>query len=121
MKPIRQLEAAEHMIANSVFSATFVRALLYATKSELLVNPSKAWKRAGLPETTKTVFAQESDTLLKDLKALETKLGKEVLTLTVFRGYVRRLISNPSTRRYLGRRHSDLLGALDASLIDSLG
>ena len=118
MKPLRQLQAAEHMIANSVFSTSFVRALLYATSSDLLVNQSKARKRTGLPEATKAAFAQESDTLLKDLKALEAQLGKEALTLIVFRGYIRRLLRSASTKRYLHRKHRELLGALEATLVD---
>lgn len=36
MKPLRQVEVAEHMIANSAFSVTFVRAHLYATRPEML-------------------------------------------------------------------------------------
>ena len=80
----------------------------------------KVRAKGGLPETTKTLFAQESDTLLKDLKLLEAELGKEALTLTIFRGYIRRLLGNSGTKRYLERRHPELLGALDASLSDNI-
>jgi hypothetical protein len=104
------------MIANSVYSASFVKALLYATKSELLVNQPKSQKKTSLPETTKAVFAQESDTLLKDLKGLEAALGKEALTLTVFRGYVRRLVKNPRFQRYLERKHKEILGVFAAGM-----
>jgi len=120
MKPLRQIEAAEHMVANSVFSATFAKALLFATKSDLLVTQPKVRAKAGLSETTKTLFAQESDSLLKDLKLLEAELGKEALTLTVFRGYIRRLLGNSGTKRYLERRHSELLDALNASLSETI-
>lgn len=119
MKPPRQIEAAKHMVANSVFSTSFARALLYATKSEQLVKQLKPKKKSCLPEATKTLFAQESDTLLKDLKTLESELGKEALTLTVFRGYIRRLIGNQRARRYLERKHRELLGALEAALVET--
>jgi ParB-like chromosome segregation protein Spo0J len=119
MKPLRQIEAAEHMIANSVYSSSFVRALLYATKVELLVNRPKTRKKDNLPETAKTLFAQESETLLKDLKTLESALGREALTLTVFRGYVRRLVANPRVHRYLERKHREILGVLEGGTTEA--
>ena len=119
MKPLRQIEAAEHMVANSVFSSSFVRALLYATKSEMLVTQPKNQKKTGLPEATKTQFAHESETLLKDLKILQAELGKEALTLTVFRGYIRRLVGNPKVQRYLQRRHRDILGVLEGTVLET--
>jgi hypothetical protein len=120
MKPLRQIEAAEHMIANSVFSASFVRALLYATKSEMLVSQPRNRKKSSLPEATKTLFAQESETLLKDLKILQAELGKEALTLTVFRGYVRRLVNNPKVQRYLQRKHRDILEVFEENTSETV-
>jgi hypothetical protein len=57
MKPERQIESAKHMIASSVNSATFVRALLAATESDLLINHRKPQKRSTILESTKTQFA----------------------------------------------------------------
>jgi ParB-like chromosome segregation protein Spo0J len=116
MKPERQIESAKHMVASSVNSATFVRALLAATKSDLLVNQRKPQKRPIIPESTKAQFAQESDALLKDLKGLEADLGKEALTLTVFRGYVRRLVRNTRVKRYLEREHKEILEVLGSEI-----
>jgi ParB-like chromosome segregation protein Spo0J len=114
MKPLRQVEAAEHMIASSIYSATFVRALLYTTKAEMLVDPPKARGNSVLPENTKHLFAQESDALLKDLKGLEAELGREALTLTVFQAYVARLLKNARVSRYLERRHPEILDVLQS-------
>jgi ParB-like chromosome segregation protein Spo0J len=119
MKPARQVESAKHMIASSVNSASFVRALLLATKSDLLVSQPTSQKKVILPESTRTHFAQESETLLKDLKDLEADLGREALTLTVFRGYVRRLLANPRVQRYLEREHKEILNALGGGLSES--
>jgi ParB-like chromosome segregation protein Spo0J len=116
MKPERQIESAKHMIASSVNSATFIRALLAATKSDMLVNQRRPQKQSSIPESVKNQFAQESESLLKDLKNLEADLGKEALTLTVFRGYVRRLIGNPRVQRYLEREHKEILEALGSGI-----
>jgi ParB-like chromosome segregation protein Spo0J len=112
MKPLRQVEAVEHMIASSIYSATFVKALLYTTKAELLVDRAKARSNSILPEITKHLFSQESETLLRDLKGLEAELGREALTLTVFQAYVTRLLKNARVLRYLERKHPEILGVL---------
>jgi hypothetical protein len=41
MKPVRQVEAAEHMIAGGAFSTLFAKALLAVTKPEFLVQPTR--------------------------------------------------------------------------------
>ena len=41
MKSLRQVEVAEHMIANSALSLSFVKALLYGTQPELLIDRPK--------------------------------------------------------------------------------
>jgi hypothetical protein len=111
MKPLRQVEVAEHMIANGSFSFTFVKALLYATKSDSLVERPK-----NATQVTTDVIANrlslESDSLLKDLKNLEDSFGKDALLLTVCGGFVGRLLSNPRVLRYLEKKHGESLNAL---------
>lgn len=116
MKPVRQVEAAEHMIASAIFSFSFATAILCATKPEQLVDPPKARKTPARNECVRTMFDNESDALLKDLKGLEANLGREALTLTVFQGYIRQLLVNPMVKRYLKRKHVDLLGALQSAI-----
>ena len=118
MKPLRQIEAAEHMVANMVFGSGFVRAILYATKTELLVTPPKASNKFALSDSTKDIFANESQALLKDLKILETDLGKHSLKLTVYNGYLKRLLRNKRIRGYLDRRHEEILKVLQSGLED---
>ncbi|MDP9051965.1 MAG: chromosome partitioning protein ParB [Acidobacteriota bacterium] len=42
MKPIRQIEAAEHMVAGGTYTVPFAKALLAVTKSEMLEEPPSA-------------------------------------------------------------------------------
>jgi hypothetical protein len=113
MKPLRQVEVAEHMIANSAFSLTFVQALLYGTKPELLVDKPKPRDKKAATDAASNRFAQESDSLLRDLKGLEASFGQDALTLTVCQRYVEQLVKNAKVARYLERRHSESLGALN--------
>ncbi|MFC6647277.1 plasmid partitioning protein RepB C-terminal domain-containing protein [Granulicella cerasi] len=113
MKPLRQVEVAEHMIANSSFSYTFVAALLYGTKADALIE-DRVKHRVSKPANDGGAerLAKESDDLLLNLKGLEDSFGKDALALTVCQGYVERLLKNAKVRRYLERRHGDSLGAL---------
>lgn len=113
MKPLRQVEVAEHMIANSAFSYTFVAALLYGTKADALVeDPVKHRTQKLANDAGSDRLAKESDDLLLNLKGLEESFGKDALALTVCQGYVERLLKNAKVRRYLERKHADSLEAL---------
>lgn len=112
MKALRQVEVAEHMIANTTYSLTFVKALLYATRPELLNQAPKPANGSSAQDAGKNRLIQESEQLLKDLKALEDTYGKNVLALTVCQGYVDRLLKNPRVVRYLDRKHKETLGAM---------
>lgn len=113
MKPLRQVEVAEHMIANSTFSYTFAAALLYGTKADALVeDPVKPRMPKPVNDAGSDRLAKESDDLLLNLKGLEESFGKDALALTVCQGYVERLLKNAKVRRYLERKHAGSLGAL---------
>jgi hypothetical protein len=112
MKSLRQVEVAEHMIANSAFSLSFVKALLYGTKPELLIDRPKTRDGKTSSDAASNRFSQESDSLLRDLKGLEDSFGKDALTLTVCQRYIEQLVKNTKVSRYLERRHAESLGAL---------
>lgn len=117
MKPIRQVEVVEHMIANSAFSYTFVRALLYGTKSNYLIDCPKHREMKPDADAAMNRFAIESDCLLTDLKGIENSFGKDALTLTVCQKYIERLLNNPRVVRYLERKHHESLEALRLWLV----
>ena len=100
------------MIANSAFSLTFVRALLYGTKPEFLIDRPKTRDGKASADAASNRFSQESDTLLRDLKGLEDSFGRDALTLTICQRYVEGLLKNTKVIRYLERRHTESLGAL---------
>lgn len=47
MKPVRQVEAAEHMIAGSTYSTLFAKSLLAVTKPEFLAQSTRRPKVAA--------------------------------------------------------------------------
>ena len=120
MKPIRQIEAAEHMHATGTHTVRFARALLEVTRPEMLVEvPSK--RKPTIEATSRAAQAmleQETDLLIRELKAVEESYGTDMLTLSIACGYVERLLSNSRVEKHLDKHHSDILGELRTLLAD---
>jgi hypothetical protein len=115
MKPIRQIEVAEQMVTSSIYSAGFIRVLMYATKPEFLVEGFQERQNRSWSEMATQHFARESETLLRDLRRIKSDLARESLYLTVFQAYIGRLLENVKVRRYLERKHPGILGVLQLS------
>jgi hypothetical protein len=88
MKPVGQVEAAEHMIAGQSFSTLFAKALLSVTKPDFLVKPMCRPKLTATSTATQEMLGRETEQLIQDLKAIENSYGTDVLTLTVCSGYL---------------------------------
>ena len=121
MKPIRQIEAAEHMVAGGTYTIPFAKALLAVTKPEMLeADPAASSKKLqATSSAARSMFEEENEFLLKDLKSVEESYGTDVLALTVSCGYIDRLLQNPKIERYLSRNHMGILETLQQLLSDS--
>jgi len=118
MKPIRQIEAAEHMVAGSTYTVPFAKALLAVTKPEMLEELPSARKLQATSEAARAMLEEQNEFLLRDLKSVEETYGTDALTLTVSCGYFERLLSNPKIERYMERYHIDILQTLRRLLSD---
>lgn len=112
MKPTRQIEVAQLMIASNVYSGRFAEALLAGTRDELLVEQEKVRTPSSLSRPQKVRMEQETDLLLRNLKAIETSYGEEVLALSVSCRYLGRIVGNSRLRQHLERHHVALLGEI---------
>ncbi|MDG7000952.1 MAG: ParB N-terminal domain-containing protein [Nitrososphaerota archaeon] len=120
MKPIRQIEAAEHMVAGGTYTIPFAKALLAVTKPELLEGTAASSKQIQATSmAARSMLEEENEFLLRDLKSVEESYGTNVLTLTVAYGYLDRLLKNPKIERYLARHHVDILHTLQKLLSDN--
>ena len=68
MKPIRQIEAAEHMVAGGTYTVPFAKALLAVTRPEMLEEPPSA-KLQATSEAARAMLEEENEFLLRDLKS----------------------------------------------------
>jgi hypothetical protein len=119
MKPVRQIEAAEHMVAGGTYTIPFAKALLMVTKPELLDgNGTSSKKFKATSDAARSMLEGENEVLLRDLKSVEESYGTDVLTLTVSCGYIERLLSNPKIERYLERNHAEILQTMKKLLLE---
>src|ERR1700689_154113 len=120
MKPVRQIEAAEHMVAGGTFTVPFAKALLAVTKPEMLEEQAAVDKKLQATSIApRSMLEEQNEFLLRDLKSVEESYGTDVLTLTVACGYLDRLLTNPKIERYMARNHADILQALQKLLPDN--
>ncbi len=112
MKPMRQIEVAELMVAANNYALPYAKALLAATPAEMLVNPDKHKPVEGITPEQVAKMQKEMAGLQKELKSVEETHGSEVLNLVMARGYLSKLFSNRSVSRYLGQYYADLFGEL---------
>jgi hypothetical protein len=109
MSPMRQIEAAELMIAMNRYTITYARSLLAATPPEQLANSSAPKGIKGLTPEQMSLMERESGNLEQAFKLAEQSYGSDHLHLVLAKGYLGRLVSNTRITRYLAQNHSEIL------------
>jgi ParB-like chromosome segregation protein Spo0J len=112
MKPMRQIEVAELLVATGNFSVPYTKALFAATQADMLVEPDKHKAVKGLTPEQITKMEKEMEVLQRDLKLIEESHGNEVLNLVLARGYVAKLFANTRVTRYLDQHHPEIFKEL---------
>ncbi|RVA14640.1 chromosome partitioning protein ParB [Mesorhizobium sp. M7A.F.Ca.US.002.01.1.1] len=107
LKSIRQIEAAELMIAMNRYSISYAKSLVAATPESQLVRGSKTVK--GLSQQQIDMMEGESATLDREFKAIEQDYGSDHLDVILATGYVARLLENARVVRHMAHRHPDIL------------
>jgi hypothetical protein len=57
----------------------------------------------------------EMETVQRDLKAVEKSYGENMLSLTVVRGYIKRLIENAKVVKFLAGNYREILSEFESS------
>lgn len=109
MVPIRQIEAAELMIAMNKFSGSYARALLAATQKDQLVKAGNP-KLQGLTDEQVALMEREASNLEREFKIAEQSYGTDHLDLVLAKGYLAKLLRNARVTRYLNGHHQEILG-----------
>ncbi len=107
MKPMRQIEAAQLMIAMNKYTVTYAKSLVAATPDTMLVKPKT--KIGGLSQDQLARMEQEAASLERDFKTIEQDYGTDNLELVLTIGYIGKLLGNARIVRYLAQFHPEIL------------
>jgi hypothetical protein len=119
MKPLRQIESAELMIASNNFSLSFINAILSMTKPDLLISGEPRGTGRLHDGAMNSTLENEQTSLVRDLKAIEQSYGTDMLTLAVSLKYMERLMANTNVKGYLERACPETFTLLSGLLQDN--
>lgn len=108
LKPMRQIAAAEMMVAMNQYSISYAKSIVAATPADQLVEGKVAAVR-GLTAEQAELMTEESVRLDREFKAIEHSYGVDHLDLVLASAYLASLLENARIVRYLARHHPELL------------
>ncbi len=108
IKPMRQISAAEMMIAMNRYSVNYVKSIVAATPPDQLVERNRSTVRGLSPQQVE-LMTQESDQLDRELRLVERSYGADHLDLVLALAYVASLLDSARIVGHLAQRHADLL------------
>lgn len=103
----RQIEIAELLTAANNYSRPYIEAMVFGTAKEKLVSKHLPRTRKVKAEDLERMQG-EMEALSKEYKVCEQTFSAGVLQLTLFRAFLKKLLSNPKVDRFLNKRHGDL-------------
>ena len=105
---LRQIQIAELMVSANSYAFGYAEALVLGTPKDQLVNPVVPKKKAGLSAEQVAKLEQEMDSLERDFKGIEAAYTENMMSLTLARGYLRKVLGNGKVLRFLKAHHADL-------------
>lgn len=108
VKPLRQIEMAELMNKMKNYSKSYAAGLVSRTKAEMVADQAPA-KRPTRPKPEDIARMEvELEALERDILQIDETFGRDVVNLTIARGYVKKLLENTRVAKYLGSKHADV-------------
>lgn len=107
LRPMRQIEVAELMIAMNNYSQSYANSLVLSTPESMLIAPKKAAKGLTLEQISR--MERETANLEKEFKIAEEDYGKDNIDLVIATGYVGRLLENVRVVRQLAQYYPEIL------------
>ena len=110
MKPERQVEAAELMVAMNNYSVSYAGTLVASTPPELLNDGESSGKSLGASPEQIARMEREMANLQQGIRRIESTYGSNHLTLVLAVGYLRSMLANKAIDRHLDKYHPELRG-----------
>jgi hypothetical protein len=109
MKPTRQVECVELMVAANAVNTGYAKALVAATPPALLVEGTAVRKPNAATAESMARLHREMELVQTRYKSVEQTYGQDVLNLVLARGYLQKLLENPAVHDYLERHQPEIL------------
>jgi len=109
VKPMRQIEMAELMNKMGNYSKPYAAGLVSRTPQEMLTEQARPKKTARAKPEDLARMEVEMQTLEREILLIDESYGRNVVNLTIARGYVKKLLENAKVAKYLGAKHADIL------------
>ncbi len=106
LKPMRQIAAAEMMVAMNRYSIGYAKSIVAATPSDQLVESKR---KIGLSSEQVELMTEESARLDRQFKAIEQSYGADHLDMVLAVAYLASLLDNAKVVRHLAKYHADIL------------
>lgn len=107
--PLRQIEAAELMVAMNKYTIGYVKTLVAASPKSQLIESDRPKKVRGLTPEQVTLMERESANLEREFKMAEQSYGTNHLDLVLAKGYLAKLLGNARVLRYLTQYQQEIL------------
>ncbi|KJJ96239.1 plasmid stablization protein ParB [Burkholderiaceae bacterium 26] len=114
MKPTRQVECVELMIAANNVTVAYAEALLVATPAARLVDGKKPAKLTGVTHEQMAKMEREMSNLQEQYKIVEQTYGQDVLNLVLAKGYLVKLLECEPALAYLRQHQPDLVSEFES-------
>lgn len=109
LAPLRQIEAAELMVAMNKYTISYARSLVAATSRDQLAEGYKPRPIKGLPDEQIALMQREQANLEREFRIVEQSYGTDHLDLVLANGYLGKLLGNPRVVRYMAQHHQEIL------------
>ena len=112
LAPLRQIEAAELMVAMNKYTIGYARSLVAATPQAQLAEGYKPKSVKGLSSEQVALMERESANLDREFRIAEQSYGTDHLDLVLANGYLGKLLGNARVVRYLGLHQQEILARI---------
>jgi ParB-like chromosome segregation protein Spo0J len=109
LAPLRQIEAAELMVAMNKYTIGYARSLVAATPQAQLAEGYRPKSVKGLSSEQAALMERESANLDREFRIAEQSYGTDHLDLVLANGYLGKLLGNARVVRYLAQHQQEIL------------
>ena len=109
MKPARQVEAVELLVASGTISVAHADALLKATPPDQRCDKRSSNKAKELPMEQIVKLEREMSQVHTLYRDAESHYGSDLLNLVLAKGYLAKLLGNEAVKTFIDRQEPEIL------------